>query len=194
MKTFAHPGWEIAAALGLGLVAGIMLPPSFFDAAVSELVTILGIVMAALIPAMMLGATAVRAGGFSVKKLRTISSAIDRQISVFGGLFLYSLAACSLAVLGKLVGWRLPSIETGNEALPVVHLGKLFPGLLTMLFVFLVLRSIEVIQGVRSILKLSSTIAIAEAQERDRLRDTEQDDLADYRSPSGYGSRLNLPN
>ena len=188
------PGWESTVALSCGIAAGIFLPHDVYDAATGEIVTVLGFLMAAFVPAMMLGATALRAGGFSVKTLRALSAGIDRQVSVFGGLFLYSLIACVVAVLGKVSDWNLPTVYTGSPALPTINLSPVISATLTFFLVLLILRAAVFIAGVRSVLRLTSSIAEHEARERDRGDHTKAaDELEGYQMPPDYGSKVNLP-
>jgi hypothetical protein len=191
--TWRLRGWETIAAGAAAVSTAFVVPPNFFEPAVPEIVTVLGFLMAALVPAMMLGATALRAGRFSVRTLRALSSGIDRQIAVFGGLFTYALAACMVAVLGKLAGWRLPSIPMGSDN------ARLDPSLafavvLTFLLVLLILRAAAFIAGVRSVLRLSAAVAEDEARERDQaVEQKAADELEGYELPRSYGSRIELP-
>ncbi|MBZ6079186.1 hypothetical protein [Microvirga puerhi] len=194
MRRLRLTGWETIVALAAGITSAIFMPSDFYNDGIAEIVTVIGFLMAAFIPAMVLGATALRAGNFSVKRLRSISGAIDRQIAVFGGLFLYALMACVIAVMGKLLKWTLPALSTGRELVPTIPLGQLLPAALTYALVLLILRSIRVIAAVRSILHLSTTIAEDEARARDKpATDAAVDELDDYQMPPGYGSRIELP-
>jgi hypothetical protein len=193
MRRMAFFWWETALALAAGSTSAYFMQPDFYREAVAEIVTLIGFLMAAFIPAMVLGATALRAGGFSVKRLRSISGAIDRQIAIFGGLFLYALVACVVAVIGKLLNWTLPVVSTGWERLPFIPVAQLLPATLTYALTFLVLRSLRVIAAVRSILHLSTAIAEDEARARDKAADdASADELNEYRMPPGYGSRIEL--
>ena len=101
-------GWETWTAGVIGLVAAVLMPTDFYSSSVWEIVTVLGFLMAAFVPAMVLAATALRAGGFSIKRIRDLGDAIRRQIRMFGGLLLYALAACVVLIAGKIAGWRFP--------------------------------------------------------------------------------------
>lgn len=131
-------GWELSVAVLCGAAAGYAMPASFYGEGAAEIVTVLGFLIAAFVPAMALGATAIRAGGFSVMRIRALGAAVDRQIKVFGGLFLYALIACAVTILGKLLKWGLPTlpIEAGTYSLSL-DLSQVFPAVLTALFVFL---------------------------------------------------------
>lgn len=191
--TLAFKGWETAIAVVSGLGAGILMRADFYAEAVAEIVTVLGFLIAALVPAMVLAATALRAGNFSVKTIRSLSSAIDRQIALFGGLFLYTLVTCGVAVTGKLLKWRGPEIEITWPTVASFSFSHFYPAVLTFLLVLLFLRSIGFVSGVRSILRLSSTIAEDEARLRDQTRELGADELAKYEMPAGYGDKLQLP-
>ena len=177
-------GWETVLSLLSGAAAGFFMPVNFYDKAVAEIVTMLGFLMAALVPAMALGASAIRSSTLSVKRLRELTSGVDRQIMLFGGVFLYALLACTVLIAGKLL-----SVPEQSQ------LGFILPSATTALLVFLCLRAAVFVSGFRSILRLTAQMAEEEARERDRKRD-DQDaaELATYQMPPGYGSRVDLPN
>lgn len=104
-------GWETVVATLAGLGAGYAMPNAFYSDAAAEIVTVLGFLIAALVPAMALGATTLRAGEFSVMRIQALGGALDKQVRVFAGLFIYSLTACIIAVLGKLLKWNLAIIQ-----------------------------------------------------------------------------------
>lgn len=189
-------GWELCVSALAGVAAGFVMPANFYGEGAAEIVTVLGFLIAAFVPAMALGATAIRAGGFSVKRIRALGIAIDRQIKIFGGLFLYALMACAVVVLGKLIKWTLPPLPPVTVAgyLVKVDLSLVFPVFLTFVFVFLGLRSVTFIGGILSILSLTTSIAEDEARVRDRERDRSAvDELAAYKMPESYGTRIDLP-
>ena len=102
-------GWETWAASGVALVSGSTLPRNALSPVTAELITAVSVVMAALIPAMILAATSLRAGSFSVKALNDLAADLKRQINVFGGLFLYGLLTCAALVVGKAIDWAGPT-------------------------------------------------------------------------------------
>lgn len=187
-------GWELGLAALSGVGAGFVMPANFYGEGAAEIVTVLGFLIAAFVPAMALSATAIRAGGFSVMRIRALGAAVDRQIKVFGGLFLYALAACALTILGKLLRWSLPvlPIEAGTYSLSL-DLSPVFPIVLTALFVFLGLRAVTFIGGILSILNLQTSIAEDEARARDREQDQAAiDELDAYELPASYGTRIDV--
>lgn len=187
-------GWELGLAALSGVVAGFVMPANFYGEGAAEIVTVLGFLIAAFVPAMALSATAIRAGGFSVMRIRALGAAVDRQIKVFGGLFLYTLAACALTILGKLLKWGLPVLPIKASTYSVsLDLSLVFPIVLTALFVFLGLRAVTFIGGILSILNLQTSIAEDEARARDRAKDQEaKDELDAYELPASYGTRIDV--
>jgi len=187
-------GWETWAGIGAGVVALLYLPPDAYKEDTSEIVTVLGLVMAAIVPAMLLGATSLRAGRFSSNRLRRLYHALDVQIRVFGGLFLYGLFACLVVILGRTLGWHLPTLVLHLSRSISIDLSYSFEGLISGLLVFLSLRSISIIAGVRSILKLVAEMALDESTEREELQaKIDRQHLESYKLPPHYGEVVPLP-
>ncbi len=185
-------GWETGAGFAAGVAALLYLPTDAYKDDTSEIVTVLGVVIAAIIPAMLLGATSMRAGRFSTKRLRRLYQALDVQIRIFGGLFLYGLFACLVVILGKTLGWRLPTVFLDRSI--SVDLSHTFAGLISGLLVFLSLRSIAIIAGVRSVLKLVAEMALDESAERESLQiKIDQQQLDHYKLPPGYSEVVQFP-
>lgn len=185
-------GWETIIALVAAVAAGAIAPANFLNAAVSELIPVIGAILAALIPAMILAATALRAGAFTKASLQQLSVALGKQINVFGGLFLYGLITCALLVAGKTIDWKGPGFDPswGYPSRISVGWGLMIGSVFGVCL--LITRSIAIIAGIRSILALQTEIAIAEAANRDRVPEPASE-LADYRSPDGYGKVMDLP-
>jgi hypothetical protein len=120
---------------------------------------------------------------------------VDRQIKIFGCLFLYALTACAVVVLGKLIKWSLPTLPiNAGDLSTTIDLSMAFPVILTFLFTFLGLRSVAFIGGILNILSLTTSIAEDEARLRDRERDRSAvDELAAYKLPESYRTRIDLP-
>lgn len=179
-------GWETGVAIIAAIGMGMFMPSASMISITAEVITVTAAIMAALIPAMILAATALRAGAFNETDLRKLSIALSKQIDVFGGLFLYGLTTCSLLLAGRSVGWVGPSTETGWTFLPVISVGWCLMTIATFGVILLVCRSVAVIAGIRSILALATDIALAEARLRDAQR-PQPSDLEGYQSPEGYG-------
>lgn len=180
--------WQFLMALASGVAATVLMPDAFYGEAVSEVVTVLGFLMAAFVPAMALAATSIRAGDLSVRRIRALGDAVEVQIKVFGGLFVYSLAACVMLIVGKLLHWSLPIIPVRVAGTTAIDTASVFPGLLTFLLVFLVLRSGTFVTGMLSILRLTTSSARDEARLRDAAGDIEAaDELESYEMPPDYG-------
>lgn len=183
--------WQLVAALASGIAAAALMPDAFYSEAVSEMVTVLGFLMAAFVPAMALAATFIRAGSLSVRRIRSLADAVKVQIEVFGGLFFFSLAACVVLIAGKLLHWSLPMIPVRVVGRATIDTASFFPGSLTFLFVFLILRSGTFVTGMLSILRLTAASAEDEARLRDAAREVEgADELDSYDMPPDYGKLL----
>lgn len=183
--------WQLVAALASGIAAAALMPDAFYAEAVSEVVTVLGFLMAAFVPAMALAATFIRAGSLSVQRIRSLAAAVKVQIEVFGGLFFYSLTACVVLIAGKLLHWSLPLIPVRIAGQATIDTASFFPGSLTFLFVFLILRSGTFVTGMLSILRLTTASAEDEARFRDAAREVESaDELESYDMPTDYGKLL----
>ena len=163
-------GWETVLAMAASLAARAFMPANAYAGVTSELVTLLGIVMAAFIPTMLLAATTLRAGRFSTARVVALASALDRQIALFGGLFLYALLACLLTIAGKMVNWHLLTVEMWPVVPRHADFDAIFAVSITGLLTFLALRSLALIAGIRSLLRLSTTMAIDEAGEAEDRR------------------------
>lgn len=183
--------WQLVAALASGIAAAALMPDAFYGEAVSEVVTVLGFLMAAFVPAMALAATFIRAGSLSVRSIRLVAAAVKVQIEVFGGLFFYSLTACVVLISGKLLHWSLPVIPVRIAGQTTINTAFFFPGSLTFLFVFLILRSGTFVTGMLSILRITTASAEDEARFRDAAREVESaDELESYDMPTDYGKLL----
>jgi hypothetical protein len=187
-------GW-----LGNVLVAGLagalvstFAPVGIYERGADALIALLSILMAAVLPAMILAGTSLRAGRFSVQRVRNLADALDKQILAFGGLFAIALAAAILIILGKISEWpALPMTVPLPKAPYTVSLGALLPGTITFLLTLLTVRSFLVITGVRSIQRLTAQIAEDEAMDRERAeRDADAQAIRSYREPDGYGSLI----
>lgn len=186
-------GWETWTAGGVGVVAAIFMPADFYGSSVSEIVTVLGFLMATFLPAMVLAATTLRAGGFSIKRIQDLGEAIRRQIRIFGGLLFYALASCVVLIAGKIAGWRVPAPPVQYGLQIALYLTSAYLALVTFLIVFLLLRFFAFIAGIESLLNLTIEIAEDEARARDRQADVDADDeLGSYNTPAGYGTTLPL--
>jgi hypothetical protein len=183
-------GWETWVAAIAGGVAIVAMPARFYAPAVSDLVTILGFLVAAFVPAMVLAATTLRAGGFSVHRIEALGVAIRKQIRLFGGLFFYALAACAILVAGKIVEWRLPIISLPRAGISI-DFSFAFPAALTFMLVFLALRSFAFLDGVGSLLNITVEIAKDEARARDKNVEAKGEaELEEYQLPKEYGAQV----
>jgi hypothetical protein len=129
--------------------------------------------MAGVLPTMVLTASALRAGNLSVRRLQGYLDALRRQLAIWIGLFLISLVASVLVIIGKMIDWSavisLPLSWIGLHTISV-DLIRVLNALITMALALVVLRAVAVGNGIVSLLRLSGEIAISEAQARDDAR------------------------
>ncbi len=170
-------GWKIALAILVGIVTTIFAPYDFFEDISSDVITLFGIVMAALVPAMLLAATSMRAGGFSVASVRLLAKSLDDQMVLFGLLFLCALGGAALVIVGKSLDWSLPAIPLPTAEPAVINLSGLWNLLIATVLTFLALRLVDAVAGIRDILRLSSEIAVGEAFERSRAQSKREDQV-----------------
>lgn len=188
-------GWETLGSVALGALAGAVLPANFYGAVASEIVTVLGFLMAALVPAMVLAASSIRCGVFSVKEIDALRSGLNNQINIFGVLFYYCLISCIILIYGKSFDWKGSFFIKFYGGQFFVNLAFLWPSLITFLLTFLALRSANFIISIKGILDLQSQIAVDEARIRLEQKATEQyEELKKYQMPEGYADRVDLPN
>jgi hypothetical protein len=186
-------GWETAVAIAAAGVAGWLAPADLYRESSAEIVAAIGFVMAALVPAMVLSATALRAGNFSPLALQRLHAELSRQISLFGGLFLYCLATVSLVLIGKSLQWGatlgvwMPDWWPGS-----LGFGRVIVTFVTFGVVFVALRSATLVTGIGSILRLSADLAISEAVIRAES-DKPISSVASYKMPENYGARIDQP-
>jgi len=186
--------WETLLAAAAAVGAALMLPSDFYQDVAGETVTLLAIIMAAVVPAMILASNSIRSGQLSVARILVLRAALDRQVALFGGLFLYALISAVVIITGKALDWSLPSFSVNLSKSYRVHPSFVFPTFITFFLVFLSLRSLAVISGVRSVLRVSAAVAIEEAQDREEQRSSgTRDELSAYRMPSDYGAPVDLP-
>jgi hypothetical protein len=181
-------GWETWLAVASAAAFAWFAKPTFFASSASEIVTILGFVLAALLPAMVLSATALRSGAFSVQRLVSLHAALAQQVAVFGGVFIYGLALCAVVIVGKAAEWSVPVFGLGERQF---DLSKVYGAAVAFGLTFLLLRVIAVVFGIRSVLNLVAQIAVDEARIRDAAKFTSE--LGEYQTPTDYGKAIDLP-
>lgn len=186
-------GWETAVAIAAAGIAGWLAPADLYKESSAEIVAAIGFVMAALIPAMILGATALRAGNFSPLALQRLHVELSRQIALFGGLFLYCLATVGLVLIGKTLQWGAALVFLMPDWWPTpLSFGRVVMTLVTFGVIFVALRSATLVIGIGSILRLSADLAISEAVIRADA-DKPASSLEGYEMPENYGARVDKP-
>lgn len=124
----------------------------------SEIVTFLGILSAAIIPAMIFTAEMKPGEKTCFEDAQKLNTALQEQM-MFWIVFFYSdIIACILVLVGKAISWKL-----SFGAYDVSFLIKFF----AMFFViFTILEIVELLRGVKSLQKINGKIFIADIQKR----------------------------
>jgi hypothetical protein len=160
----ATPFWVAGAA---GIASLFFLPADVFDKASAEIVALVSLLMAGVLPTAALGATVLRSGGMPVKRIEQYRTALLQQLRIWAGLFVIAFATCAIVVGGKMSGWQillnLPASLGGQQW----NAGKVFSGLLSFSLVLLACRVVTIFDGLRSLISLSADIAVSEAQDRE---------------------------
>jgi hypothetical protein len=183
------------AASCAGLIVALYLPAQGLKNTGEELIAMFGLVMAGVLPTMVLTASALRAGNMSARRVTDYARALDRQLNVWVGLFIISLAACLAVIAGSVNGWALlldwqvlPTLRVQYDFIHIVN------GFVVACGVLLALRSLAFGRGVRSLLKLTAEIAISEAKARDDEKTKEaREAIAAIPARPGFGEYVDLP-
>jgi hypothetical protein len=118
------------------------------------------------------------------------------QLKVWIGLFLVSLMASLLVVIGKMVGWSLPLTVpfgfSGSEG-PTYDAIRVLNALVSACLALIILRGFAVGNGIMSLLTLSAEIALSEAKMRDEQRHRAGDEaIGQFENRPGYGDYVEL--
>ena len=191
--------WRFALSAFGALVLVFSLPKSAPGTASQELLAFFGLLMAGVLPTMVLAASSLRSGALSRRRIQRYYDALVVQMRVWAGLFMLSLFASLVVIIGKLVGWTLPLTTPILAAyqptwLPSLDIIYGFNFIILFCLFLLVSRAAAIIAGLRSLLRLSAEIAMSEADERSRLTtDNLESDLRGIGESRGHGEYVELP-
>jgi hypothetical protein len=188
---------SLAAILVAGGLSLAFLPHDAFKGVTQELIAMFGLMMAGVLPTMVLTASVLRAGNLSVKTLKQYRDALRGQMLIWIGLFLVSMVASLLVIVGKMLDWSvlvkvplawLKQPDFIFQAIPILNM------LVVMALALVVFRAVAVGNGIISLLRLSAELAISEAQlrEDDRHKAAELE-IAKMSEREGFGSYVSLP-
>ena len=188
---------RLAIPVIVGVAGAYVLKSDFFDTATQELMALFGLVMAAVLPAMVLNATMLRPAGLSVQRIRTYQRALIRQVRLWAYLFLVSLIACFCIVVGKSIRWsipiKIPSIESLGIPDYQTDLAFMLNFFVVAFITTVLMRAIAVIDGIMSLINLSADLAVSEAQKRDEAEKLEMLKGVKQMPPRpGYGDYVGL--
>lgn len=189
--------WKAGLVVAAGAGASAMLPTDAYKDVTQELIALLGLMIAAVLPAMVLTASALRAGNLSVKRLTAYRNALITQLKIWFGIFLISLGCALTLVFGKAVDWTislsLPSSLPwlGGQS---YEIAKLITGIVSAGLLLIVLRVPTIGRGMLALLKLSAEAALSDAAARDEGRFGRADEeIKTVKSQPNHGAYVDLP-
>ncbi len=168
------PTFVVSAALGA--IFGLCGPAKPILAASAEVIAFVTLIMAGLLPAMILTATALRGDAFSATRVRELGIRLRAQLQFWAMLFLFALIAVlgvcaakmsndSSSIVTSLGKWNI-TYSTANFTTAALMLG--YSALAVVLA-----RLYPAYRGLCSLLDLTITTAEAQALSNDRtLADT----------------------
>lgn len=162
--------YRLLAFVAFAVVGSFLLPIGALSNVSGELITFFGFIMAAVLPAMVLTSTVLRAGNLSYRRLQDYSDALEAQLQVWLGLFVIALAGCVFVIAGKAAAWSIPIQFSLGAKYIAADLAHVLTALTVGCFTLVMLRAYAIGVGIRSLLKLSTEIALSDAQARDKER------------------------
>jgi hypothetical protein len=160
----------IAIAL-FGAALGLLAPPAVLLSASQELIGFISLLLAGLVPAMTLTATALRGEGLSSARVRDYGKSLRRQLDFWGVLFLVGLVAVFAICAAKIVSKSdIPEFNVSGRGFDV-STGPFASALLMIGFSALsviVARLWPAYRGLRSLLDLTVGLAERQALANDR--------------------------
>lgn len=143
-----------------------------------------------------LTASSLRAGNLSVRKIATYRDALRQQMVVWNGLFIISLSASLLLIVGKITSWSIPvifNIPFVSNFVFKFDAIVLENCLIVVSITIILFRAISVGNGILSLLRLSAELAISEAQARDEDRNRAAEaNIQSMKQRDGYGPYVDL--
>ena len=181
--------WPLVATLVTGFLAFAFLPEKAFKEVTQELIALFGLMMAGVLPTMVLTASVLRAGNLSVKTIREYRDALRGQLVIWIGLFLISLIASLLVILGKMAEWSFV-LTLSNWSIDII---RTINALIAAALALVVFRAVAVGNGIISLLRLSAELAVSEAQARDAANNrSAESSIANMVERESYGAYVNL--
>lgn len=198
MVSWAKRNWLISCVSALGVAVGWIASPKALTSVSQELIALFGMLLAGALPTMILTATILRAGAFSPRRVGEYAAALEKQLSFWFSLFIWALLAC-IAVTATKAAWddhhpyviSIHHVQIGKWKSPALEysisrLGELFLGLAGAQVLY---RLFPMLSGLRSLLRLNSTIATEEAAEKAKAKlPPGAKELKDVKPPEGHGA------
>lgn len=149
----------------------------------SEIVTFLGILSAAIIPAMIFTAEMKPGERTCFEDAQKLNVALQEQM-MFWIVFFYSdIIACILVLVGKAINWKL-SFGAYDVAFLIKFSAMFF-------VIFTILEIVELLRGVKSLQKINGKIFIADIQKRNNTiaDDIIKKGIEQISLPENYGKQ-----
>lgn len=198
LRAIARKWRAIAFASAVAGLSYWFAPPDIIATISGELVNFFGFVIAAVLPAMALTATALRGSGMSIRRLLQLRDALNAQMTFWAGLVFVSFGAVAFVVVLKPV----VSCAAGAECRPITFYehgwfslnSRIFNAGLAYVFGIVFFQLANILNGLRALLKVNAEAAIGEAQQRydDQMANTGMG-LRQVENPPGHGAFVELP-
>lgn len=176
-----------------GVMSAVWMKQDFYEPAAAEIIALVAVLMAGILPTAILSATVMRAGGLSVHRINQARNALLRQMDIWAGLFAISAIADIALAVGKLFKWSL-ILHVSYLYRYDFNLMHILNCIVTGSLMLLSLRMMTIFTGLRSLIVLSAEIAQSEAIQRDRPAFQAGIDAIEAMEPrKGFGKRIELP-
>lgn len=171
-----------------GAVVGAVLPYTFFSTIVGPLVTLIGLMIAGILPAATLTVNAMKPG-LSTKRLSQLRLALRWQIIRWAALFFFAIFCAGLLIMGQALSWHVYEVKLDWLWLEKVELAQLLPILILFSLGYIVGNVGSVFSGILRILDILYEVAAADAEKRlDDLTENVELEVKSMPDRPGFGS------
>jgi hypothetical protein len=144
------------AALAIGVLAALLMPPLAFKEAFEGMLTFLGLVFASVVPAMALTVSTLRASRRSIREVRSLRRALEVQLRFWMSFLGVTGAAAALLITASVLGWpaqTLIGVSPFGVQLNISGM-TLLNSLIMFLTVLVIAKSPSFARGMRDLLHL----------------------------------------
>ena len=177
----------------IALAVSFFLPADTFKDSASNIVALLGLIIAGVLPAATLTATAIRPGSLSIKKLSKYRDALSAQLSMWAVVFGCSVLSAVFVVVGQASNWSITPIDFSPVWNKKINVSFIFNSLILVSASFVFVKGASIFGGIRNILDMSFDITKDEIEERNKSQAHEVELEIKAMTPrKGYGKYVNL--